>query len=196
MLKRFLSIFIVFFVLFVTQSQVFAATKQVNETQKNMAQYTYAINTETVLNEQVEAPYQLASERTYSQNTNGVWILSILVAGLGQILMGDVSGGLLWMLKVYIVPIVIFYSSLYLSNFLFQNTGSAQSPISFILFVAGPILFVMFYIANIFDAYSMSQGQISALEVQEKLAQLQSFQRVAENVSLINGNISYKVLAF
>ena len=197
MIRKFLSVFIALFVVFVTQSQVFAATKQIDETQKNIANYTYTISTQTVLDEEVQAPYQLAETKTNADMSEYIWIASIFVAGLGQILMGDVSGGLWWMFKVYLLPtiIVIVASFLLMSSSNNSSGYSTYSTPSFVTLIGG-IVCIVFYIMNILDAYNMSQDKLSAIQIQEKLAELQNMQKFAENVSLRDGNISYKVLAF
>jgi len=196
MIRKFLSVFIALFVVFVTQSQVFAATKQIDETQKTILTYTMN-NTQTVLDEEVQAPYQLAETKTNADMSEYIWIASIFVAGLGQILMGDVSGGLWWMFKVYLLPtiIVIVASFLLMSSSNNSSGYSTYSTPSFVTLIGG-IVCIVFYIMNILDAYNMSQDKLSAIQIQEKLAELQNMQKFAENVSLRDGNISYKVLAF
>jgi len=191
MIRKFLSVFIALFVVFVTQSQVFAATKQIDETQKTMLTYTMN-NTQTVLDEEVQAPYQLAATKTNADTSEYIWIASIFIAGLGQILMGDVSGGLLWMLKVYILPVILLFVMSYLAS---GFNSAAISGISVAYMLVG-IIAIVLYVMNVIDAYNMAQGRVSAIQIQEKFAQLENMQKFAENVSLKDGNISYKVLAF
>ena len=207
MTRKFLSVFIALFVLFVSQSQVFAATKQVDDTQKTMANYTYTMNnTQTVLDEEVQAPYQLAARKAKANvdMSEYIWIASIFVAGLGQILMGDVEGGIWWMIKVYALPIIFGILMAVLTT-IFVTTSYTTGSIGLagIVGLVGTlgylvvgIISLIFYVMNIIDAYNMSQGRVSAIQIQEKFAQLENMQKFAENVSLRDGNISYKVLAF
>jgi len=203
MIRKFLSVFIALFVLFVTQSQVFAATAQIDESQKTMAQYNYTINTQTVLNEEAQAPYQLAARRGGGDMNEYIWIASIFIAGLGQILMGDVEGGIWWMIKVYALPIIfgILMTVLTVVFVSAANAGNAGliatiGLVGSIGYAVVAIISLIFYIMNIIDAYNMAQGKVSALEMERKMAELQNIAKIAENISVRDGNISYKVLAF
>jgi len=195
MMKNFLSVFIALFVLFVTQSQVFAATSQIDESQKTMAQYNYTINTETILNEQTEIPYEILENKTNKNMNEYIWIASIFIAGLGQILMGDVEGGIWWMIKVYALPIiffilmtVIFVSAATVGSAGFDTAIALVGSIGSTIMVISQLLFtspifqticivigfisLIFYIMNIIDAYNMSKREINLIELEENFVKI------------------------
>lgn len=107
----------------------------------------------------------ISEEKTTNPN---IWIASIFIAGLGQLLMGEYLRGVLFFLSVYLIPIIVFIALVGIQMLLIkpQNSDTKKSTrgegmlvaIILIMFdIAVPITtFLILYIYNIIDAYNMN----------------------------------------
>ena len=108
------------------------------------------------------------------------------------------------MIKVYALPI-IFGILCFIITSIYVNTITTSQPIKgmsefgliyLLIFKVVYIVSLFFYIMNIIDAYTMSKNKSSAVEMQSKLLELQNIAKIAENISIKDDNVSYKVLTF
>ena len=196
MLKKFLVVVVAMLTVFLGQSQSWAAVANADKVNQEI----------TIQNNMLvadEAPAMLAAKRMGGGGAESMmWIASIFISGLGQILMGDLWRGLKFTLFVFGVPIVWGIIAGILVAAL-ATTGNAA-----IVGIIGLVSMVVYlgvlaiHVWNIIDAYNMSQENAGMSKVsKEDLAKLEMDLKNAMdmakrfNVSS-NGGMNFKALAF
>ncbi|MEK7434379.1 MAG: hypothetical protein AABZ74_14700 [Cyanobacteriota bacterium] len=132
-----------------------------------------------------EAPFQIAARKSMGMDNNMIWIASIFVAGLGQILMGDLWRGLKFTLIVYGTFIVGGIVTAILTGIL----ATVSVGLAFLGPIIGLVVYIIgliFYVLNIMDAYSMSQetsgmSSIDSAKFAEELQKLNDTFKVGNN---------------
>lgn len=103
------------------------------------------------------------------------WVLSIVIPGLGQFLMGDVMKGILFFASGAIIGVLAGASGAILAA---MGLGSIALTIGLII----PLLYLGVLIWNVVDAYFMNQEKLGMASIEsldmEKLSQ--DIQRIAE----------------
>lgn len=198
MIKRILVTLIAFVTVFMTQSQSWAAA---NNAEKTTQAINVAIDKSTFLASD-EAPAMIAKRMGDGGANSMMWIASIFIAGLGQILMGDLWRGLRYTLLVYGIGIVGGILSGVLSTLLITTGNAGLAGIFPIIGLVIYIVALVFYVFNIIDAYNMSQEQAGMSKLNEQdMAKLEQDMKTAmEIASKIkvsnNGAVSVSALAF
>ena len=187
MIKKIFVTLIAMFTLFFTNSQAWAATSNADKTSE-----VYTIEKSDLLKS--DSSFEI-SKGIGARNTNNMlWIASIFVGGLGQILMGDVGRGL----KFLIIEAIALVLPVVLLPLLLTSLAALGG----IMLILSPILYLVFlavHIWNIIDAYNMSQetGGMSKLNVEELANTLEKTMEFANNVKgNNNGSVAFKALAF
>lgn len=179
MLKKFFIVLVTMLSVFLTQSQVWAAVQQSDKVVENL---NIQIDKSTFMVSD-EAPAIIArrDRSSVSHTPSGLWIVSIFILGLGQILMGDALRGLKF--------------------WLFALLGGLILGIIFYPLASLAILIV--YIWNIVDAYNMSQEQAfdedsKAIDKDKAMALLyDKIEKLSEKVkNSDNGYVSLNALSF
>lgn len=189
MLKRFLVTLLAFVTVFMYQSQSWAAAEKAEK-----AAEIIQIQQDKLALMSDDAPFQIAARKGGMDN-NMMWIASIFIAGLGQILMGDLWRGLKFTLLAYGVGIAGSIVTAILGIVL---TASGALAVLTILPIIGLVIWLValvFYVLNIMDAYSMSQevAGMSKLD-NEKLAQ--QIQLLNDTFKVSNNKAEVRVFAF
>src|SRR5687768_777764 len=108
MIKKFLVVLVAFVTVFLTQSQAWAAVQNADKVQQ-------AITADKSTFFAKESPDMLAAKMGTGGANSMMWIASIFIAGLGQILMGDLWRGLKFLLlevglavvSAVLIPIIV-----------------------------------------------------------------------------------------
>ena len=196
MLKKFLVVVVAMLTVFLGQSQSWAAVANADKVNQEITIQNNFLVAD-------EAPAMLAAKRMGGGGAESMmWIASIFISGLGQILMGDLWRGLKFTLFVFGVPIVWGIIAGILVAAL-ATTGNAA-----IVGIIGLVSMVVYlgvlaiHVWNIIDAYNMSQENAGMSKVsKEDLAKLEMDLKNAMdmakrfNVSS-NGGMNFKALAF
>lgn len=189
MLKRFLISLLAFVTVFVYQSQTWAAV----EHSEKIAQVVTLEKQQFALASD-EAPFQIAARKGGMDNSM-IWIASIFIAGLGQILMGDLWRGLKYTFLVYGIGIAGGIVTAILGTIL---TAAGGVSLLFLLPIISLVIWVValiFYVLNIMDAYSMSQEVAGMSKVDaEKLAK--DLQMFSDSFKVSNNKAEIKLFAF
>lgn len=200
MIKRILVAIVAFFTVFVGgQSQAWAAANNAEQTTQAI---NVAIDKSTFLASD-EAPAMIAKRMGDGGANSMMWIASIFITGLGQILMGDLWRGLKFALLGYgillvgsiLIPI-IFAATAGTSGGL--GAFGLAGTISLVAYVA----YLAVHVWNIIDAYNMSQevSGMSKLNDQD-LAKLEQEMKtaieVANKFQVSNtGAVTFSAVAF
>lgn len=198
MIKRILVTMVAFVAVFMTQSQVWAAA---NNAEKTTQAINVAIDKSTFLASD-EAPAMIAKRMGDGGANSMMWIASIFITGLGQILMGDLWRGLKFALLAYgivlvgsiLVPVIVGAMA---------STGnlgmvSLAGTIGLVAWVA----YLAVHVWNIIDAYNMSQevSGMSKLNDQDlaKLEQeMKTAVEIANKFQVSNtGAVTFNAVAF
>lgn len=128
------------------------------------------------------------------------WVLSIVIPGLGQFLMGDVMRGILFFAAPVLVGILISVLSVVLVGGAAAtgNVGAATGAAGIVSIVAlvGWLAVLAIYIWNVVDAYFMNQEKVGmssidpmkqAEELQQKLMQVAEFAQKNQIVATQGG---------
>ena len=198
MIKKLLVTLIAFVTVFFTQSQVWAAANHAETTTQAI---NVAIDKSTFLASD-EAPAMMAKRMGDGGGNSMMWIASIFIAGLGQILMGDLWRGLKFTLLVYGIGII----GAVLGTVLAVGGAAAGTTAGFgiasIIGLVGYIAAIVFYVFNIIDAYNMSQEQagMSKLNDQEMAKMEKELKTVMDFATSVkvsdSGAVSVRALAF
>lgn len=151
MLKRFLISILAFVTVFMYQSQSWAATEQT----ARVAEVVQIEHEQAALVADA-APYQMAKRMTSADMSNMMWIASIFIPGLGQILMGDLWRGLKYTLLVIGTQVV---GSVVIGVIATMLTASGNFAVLGMMGTIGlvvSLVALVFYVLNIMDAYNMS----------------------------------------
>ncbi len=201
MIKKLLVTLIAFVTVFFTQSQVWAAANHAETTTQAI---NVAIDKSTFLASD-EAPAMIAKRMGDGGANSMMWIASIFVTGLGQILMGDLWRGLKFIFIVvgaYAVNIIL--GVIAAGSALTGNVG-ATAGLAGIFGIVSLVVWIgviAVHVWNIIDAYNMSQEQagMSNLKDQDiaKLEKdLKSAMELATSVKVSDsGAVSIRALAF
>jgi ABC-type sugar transport system permease subunit len=198
MIKRLLIVFVAFVTLFLTQSQVWAAATDTSKSDE-----VIVVDKTAFFNQ--DSPAMIAKKMGSGGMDNSIlWIASIFIAGLGQILMGDMWRGLRFTLIVYGIPIILGIIGGVIAAGAVANPGGAAGLLGIwsLVGIVGWIVSVVFYVLNIIDAYNMSKEESGMSKLNsEELAKLQQdIQKATEIANSIkvssNGTVSVKALAF
>lgn len=188
-MKSFLVVLIAFLTLFMGSSPSWASIKEADKLNQSIT-----IEKNNFFNQ--ESPFEIARrERGSDTSSNssygnaGLWWTSIIIIGLGQVIMGDLWRGLkFWGIAILgsILAFAILGNS-YSGSIL---AGTLTSLISTIV-----------YVWSIVDAYQMSQEIQEASNIsKDKMANLEKqIAELEENLSKIsigNNGIAFKALAF
>lgn len=181
MLKRIAAIMLTLAMVFGIQSAVFAATDYVEAT--NTAQQSEVIRL-------AENP-QLAALNEDLQLLNATgfggmkiepwfWLLSIVVPGLGQFLMGDMVKGIIFFLSGTIIGVLSALAGTLLVSL---GLGAVAGVIGIVL----PLVFLGVYLWNIYDAYMMNQKAVgmSAIDTEKLAADIQKIAEFAQKNQLV-----------
>ena len=168
MLKKFLVVVVAMLTVFLGQSQSWAAVANADKVNQEITIQNNFLVAD-------EAPAMLAAKRMGGGGAESMmWIASIFISGLGQILMGDLWRGLKFTLFVFGVPIVWGIIAGILVAAL-ATTGNAA-----IVGIIGLVSMVVYlgvlaiHVWNIIDAYNMSQENAGMSKVsKEDLAKLE-----------------------
>lgn len=184
MLKRIAAIMLTLAMVFGIQSAVFAATDYVEAT--NAAQQNEVIRL-------AENP-QLAALNEDLQLLNATgfggmkiepwfWLLSIVVPGLGQFLMGDMVKGIIFFLSTTIIYTLGAVAAVILTPL---GLGAVAATIGLIL----PLLALGVYLWNIYDAYMMSGKAVgmSAIDTEKMATEVKKIAEFAQKNQLVAYN--------
>ncbi len=196
MLKRIAAIMLTIAMVFGVQSAVFAATDYVEAT----------TTAQTEVIRLAENP-QLAAINEDLQLLNATgfggmkiepwfWLLSIVVPGLGQFLMGDMVKGIIFFLSGTIIGILTTLAAAILTPL---GLGAVVGVLGIVL----PLIFLGVYLWNIYDAYMMNQSAVgmSAIDTEKIAADIQKIAEFAKKNQLVayqnNGmGVSHQLAAF
>ena len=205
MIKRILVTLIAFVTVFMTQSQVWAAA---NNAEKTTQAINVAIDKSTFLVAD-DAPAMIAKRMGDGGGNSMMWIASIFITGLGQILMGDLWRGLKFIFMVvgvYAVSIILgVIASASIAGAATSGNLAGATGLAGILGIVGLVLSIgalAVHIWNIIDAYNMSQEQAGMSKLNEQdMAKLEKDMKVAMEVAnrikvSNSGAISVNALAF
>ena len=198
MIKKLLVTLIAFVTVFFTQSQVWAAANHAETTTQAI---NVAIDKSTFLASD-EAPAMMAKRMGDGGGNSMMWIASIFIAGLGQILMGDLWRGLKFTLLVYGIGIIGAVLGAVLAVGGAAAGTTAGFGIASIIGLVGYIAAIVFYVFNIIDAYNMSQEQagMSKLNDQEMAKMEKELKTVMDFATSVkvsdSGAVSVRALAF
>ncbi len=198
MIKRLLIVFVAFVTVFLTQSQVWAAATDTSKPSEVMV-----VDKSTFFNQ--DSPAMIAKKMGSGGMDNSIlWIASIFVTGLGQILMGDLWRGLTFTLTVVGLWVVNAVLGAVVAGMVVSNPGGVAGLagifgiVSLVIWLA--VLGV--HIWSILDAYNMSQENSGMSKLNEnELAKLQNEMKkaveLANSVQVSNnGTVSVKAFAF
>lgn len=198
MIKKFLVVLVAFVTVFLTQSQVWAAVQNSDKVQQ-------AITVDkSVFFAQETSPDMLAMKMGRGGDTSFLWIASIFIPGLGQILMGDVWRGLKFLLLTIGLEVVWAVLAGVILAGAYANPGSGAGLIG-IFGIVGIIVWVVViavWIWNIIDAYSMAQegagmSKLNENDIANLEKQLNAVVEFANNVKVSdNGSVSVRAFAF
>lgn len=180
MLKRIASIMLTLAMVFGIQSAVFAATDYVEATSTTQSEVIrLAENPQlAALNEDL----QLLNATGFGgmKIEPWFWLLSIVVPGLGQFLMGDMVKGIIFFLAGTIIGVVSALAGTLLVSL---GLGAAAGIIGIIL----PLVFLGVYLWNIYDAYMMNQktSGMSSIDTEKVAANLQKIAEFAQKNQLV-----------
>ncbi|MFN8578738.1 MAG: hypothetical protein U0354_18060 [Candidatus Sericytochromatia bacterium] len=204
MIKRILVTLIAFVTVFMTQSQSWAAA---NSAEKTTQAINVAIDKSTFLASD-DAPAMIAKRMGDGGANSMMWIASIFVTGLGQILMGDLWRGLKFIFMVvglWAVGVILgFVGAAGAVSSVITNPGAAAGAAG-IFGIIGLVLSLgalAIHIWNIIDAYNMSQEQAGMSKLnEEQMAKLEQDMKTAMEVARkiqvsSNGAVSYSAFAF
>lgn len=196
MLKKFLVVVVAMLTVFLGQSQSWAAVA-------NADKVNQAITIQNNMLVADEAPAMLAAKRMGGGGAESMmWIASIFVSGLGQILMGDLWRGLKFTLFVFGVPIVWGILAGILGVALATTGNVAIVGILGIVSMVVYLGVLAIHVWNIIDAYNMSQENAGMSKVsKEDLAKLEMDLKNAMDMAKrfevsANGGMNFKALAF
>lgn len=194
MLKRIAAFMVVLTMVFAFQSTALAAAIHADDTM--VPQQTEVIT--------LDANPQLASINQDIQLLNATgfggmkvepwfWVLSIVIPGLGQFLMGDMIRGLLFFFGPTLVAVVSGVVLPILATTLATTGGAALVGI---LAIVGPVLGLVMlgiYIWNVVDAYFMNQGmtgpmKLGELTPEQMAAEVQKIAEFAQKNQLVAYN--------
>ncbi|MBC7475228.1 MAG: hypothetical protein H7263_13120 [Candidatus Sericytochromatia bacterium] len=200
MIKRLLVTLVAFVTVFLTQSQAWAA---VNNADKIAETINVSIDKSTFLASD-EAPAVISKRMAMGDGgaSSYVWLASIFIAGLGQILMGDLWRGLKFTIIVYGLGIIwSVIAGVLIGGAATSGNYGLVSTISYVGY-AVYLVIIAAYIYNIIDSYNMSQetAGMSKLNSQE-LAKLERDLRatvdfVQSTKVSNNGTVSVRALTF
>lgn len=198
MIKKLLVTLIAFVTVFFTQSQVWAAATTAETTTQAM---NIAIDKSTFLASD-EAPAMIAKRMGDGGASSMMWIASIFITGLGQILMGDLWRGLKFTLLGYGI---IILGSVLLPIIIGAVAGTGNLGLVSLAGTLGLVAYIAYlavHIWNIIDAYNMSQEQsgmskLNADEMAKMERDIKTAVEIANTVKVSdNGAISMRALAF
>lgn len=198
MIKKLLVTLIAFVTVFFTQSQVWAAATTAETTTQAM---NIAIDKSTFLASD-EAPAMIAKRMGDGGASSMMWIASIFITGLGQILMGDLWRGLKFTLLGYGI---IILGSVLLPIVIGALAGTGNLGLVSLASTIGLVAYIAYlavHIWNIIDAYNMSQEQagmskLNADEMAKMERDIKTAVEIANSVKVSdNGAISMRALAF
>jgi TM2 domain-containing membrane protein YozV len=196
MLKRIAAIMLTLAMVFGIQSAVFAATDYVEATSTQQSEVIrLAENPQlAALNEDL----QLLNATGFGgmKIEPWFWLLSIVIPGLGQFLMGDTVKGIMFFLANTIIGILYTASAVILTSL---GLGAVAGVVGIIL----PLILLGVYLWNIYDAYMMS-GQtmgMSSIDTEKVAADIQKIAEFAQKNQLVasanNGiGVDHMVAAF
>lgn len=192
MIKRFLTVLVAFVTVFLYQSQSWAAVESAEQMRD-----TITIERNMVLTSD-DAPAMIAAKRMGSGGTESmIWIASIFVTGLGQILMGDLWRGLKFTLVVVGAWLVSAILGVLAATLAATGGVFLLGIIPVIGLLVGLVVLGV-HIWNIIDAYNMSQEMSGMSKVDsEKLAEaIETALKVSNAVKTDNGSFAVKAFAF
>lgn len=192
MIKRFLTVLVAFVTVFLYQSQTWAAVDSAEQMRD-----TITIERNMVLTSD-DAPAMIAAKRMGSGGTESmIWIASIFVTGLGQILMGDLWRGLKFTLVVVGAWLVSAILGVLAATLAATGGVFLLGIIPVIGLLVGLVVLGV-HIWNIIDAYNMSQEMSGMSKVDsEKLAEaIETALKVSNAVKTDNGSFAVKAFAF
>ena len=182
-MKSFLVVLIAFLTLFMGSSPSWASIKEADKLNQSIT-----IEKNNFFNQ--ESPFEIARrERGSDTSSNssygnaGLWWTSIIIIGLGQVIMGDLWRGLkFWGIAILVAILAVSMGG---------PTGSAITS----------LLSLLVYIWSIVDAYQMSQEIQEASNIsKDKMANLEKqiaeLEKNLSKLSMGNNGIAFKALAF
>lgn len=196
MLKRIAAIMLTLAMVFGIQSAVFAATDYVEATSTQQSEVIrLAENPQlAALNEDL----QLLNATGFGgmKIEPWFWLLSIIVPGLGQFLMGDMVKGIMFFLAGTIIGVISAASAVILAGL---GLGAVAGIIGIIL----PLVFLGVYLWNVYDAYMMS-GQtmgMSSIDTEKVASDVKKIAEFVQKNQLVasanNGiGVDHMVAAF
>jgi len=191
MLKNFFISLVAFFTVFLTNSQGWAAANNVEKVSE-----VYTINTNAFSNDTV------AFEAIGKRNTNNMlWIASIFLGGLGQILMGDTGRGLKFLLmEAALVALNIVLGIVLPLVFSAGNPAGALGALGIVSMI-GLVIWVAFVVVRVWgvlDALEMSKetSGMSSIDAEKFAKELNTIVEIANNIRYDNNGVSVKALAF
>lgn len=205
MIKRILVTLIAFVTVFMTQSQSWAAA---NSAEKTTQAINVAIDKSTFLASD-DAPAMIAKRMGDGGANSMMWIASIFITGLGQILMGDLWRGLKFIFMVvglYAVGVIL--TVIATMGAAGAAAGGNIAGLSGLAGIFGIISLILtlgalaVHIWNIIDAYNMSQEQAGMSKLnEEQMAKLEQDMKTAMEVARKiqvsnNGAVTFNAFAF
>lgn len=132
-----------------------------------------------------EKPYQLVNIENNENKDPSLWIASIFIPGLGQMMMGDFGRGIKFTIIAISSVLLFIYS---ITNALAPGNNTA------FLFYLSPIVLLINHIWNIIDGVSMSQDIIKNSE-SKKTSLIDEFKFV-KKITLTNNSMKFELYNF
>ena len=198
MKNKFIIVVIAFITLFFSQSQVWASSENL----KNHTEFSNIQIDKSVFLSNDESPAIIAKRVGDVKEQSSWWIASLFIAGLGQILMGDLWRGLKFTLVAYgsiIVGTIIGYIALLGVP---ASDSFAQFAILIITMLVLSVAYIVFAEWSTIDAYNMSKEQAGMSKLNdEQIAKLEEdLKTVMELTNSVkvsdSGAVSVRALAF
>jgi len=191
MLKKFFISLVAFLTVFLTNSQGWAAASNVEKVSE-----VYTINN-NAFSESL-ATFDSVGARN---SNNMLWIASIFLGGLGQILMGDTGRGLKFLLiEAGLVALNIVLGIVLPLLFSAGNPAAALGSLGLISIISLVIwvVFVVVRVWGVLDALEMSKeiSGMSAIDAEKLAKELNTVIEIASNVRFNNNGFSVKALGF
>jgi hypothetical protein len=201
-IKKFLVALVAFVTVFLSQSQAWAAVNTADKVHQSITLEQKNFFAE-------ESPAMLAAKMGSGGEKSMLWIASIFITGLGQILMGDVWRGLKFLLLEVGLVVASIILGIVLVGVAAAGAGSGNAAAVGAGFGLASIIGLVFLVAevavhiwNIIDAYNMAQegagmSKIQSNELANLQKQLDATVAMANSIKLSqNGTVSFKALAF
>lgn len=178
-----ITVFICLILVFITPDNAFAEVKKLDVQLDNQI-LKMNINQNSENTFAVRRNLEESGVSINSSN-DSTWMLSILLPGIGQLLMGDISGGIIFIIiHLILIPATLFLFDI--SKPVGDNFGVILLPVAFI----SGLSLIIVYVCNIAEAYFFSQKQSTETEY------IQIIKNISEKTRISGRDINFNVLSF